>query len=119
MSSLKETVYIGRNNAIRLILNEDGVAFHTAYPDVDPTQWVLTISTTPAITIDSDVNPEAFDWDETTSVLELRLGAMLSTAFNYTTAILTVYAAQWPDGMVWVNPTCTPDKLLIRVCDQV
>ena len=119
MSSLKETVYIGRNNAIRLILNEDGVAFHTAYPDVDPTQWVLTINTTPAITIDSDVNPEAFDWDETTSVLELRLGAMLSTAFNYTTAILTVYAAQWPDGMVWVNPTCTPDKLLIRVCDQV
>jgi hypothetical protein len=119
MSSLKETVYAGRNNAIRLLLNEDGVAFDVAYPDVDPTQWVLTINTTPAITIDSDVNPEAFDWNKTTSVLELRLGLLLSTAFNYTTAILTVYSAAWPEGMVWVNPTCTPDKLLIRVCDQV
>ncbi len=119
MSSLKETVYLGRNNAIRLILNEDGVVFHTAYPDVDPTRWVLTINTTPEIEIDSDVNPEAFDWDETSSVLELRLGALVSTAFDYTTSILTVYAAQWPEGMTWVNPICTPDKLLIRVCDQV
>jgi hypothetical protein len=119
MSSLKETVYVGRNNAIRLILNEDDVAFHTAYPTVDPTRWVLTINAIPAIEIDSDVNPEAFNWDETTSVLELRLGALLSTAFDYTTSILTVYAAQWPNGMTWVNPNCTPDKLLIRVCDQV
>ena len=119
MSSLKETVYVGRNNAIRLILNEDGIAFHTAYPTVVPTKWVLTINTTPAITIDSGTSPAAFDWDAPTSVLELRLGSLLSTAINYTTSILTVYSAQWPEGMVWVNPTCTPDKLLIRVCDQV
>ena len=119
MSTLKETVYIGRNNAIRLILSEDDEAFNDAYPSVTPTKWALTINATPAIEIDSDDHPEAFDWDDSNSVLELRLGQLLSTAMNYTTAILTVYAAQWPEGLVWVNPTCTPDKLLIRVCDQV
>lgn len=119
MSSLKETVYVGRDNAIRLILNEDGVSFHVAYPLITPSRWVLTINASPEIEIDSDLNPDAFDWDETTSVLELRLGSILSTAMNYTTSVLTVYAAQWPNGVVWVNPTCTPDKLLIRVCDQV
>jgi len=27
-----------------------------------------------------------------------------------------VYAAEWPQGLVWLHPTCTPDKLTIRVC---
>lgn len=116
MSTLKETVYAGRNNAIRIALSEDGVLFQVAYPDVNPTRWLLTIEADTPITIDSDVNPEGFDWDSETSVLELRLGSLVSDALGYTLCTLVMYSIEWPAGLVWMNPTCTPDKLTIRVC---
>lgn len=116
MSTLKETVFVNRNNAVRLELKEDGVLFQTAYPAVTPTRWILTINDTTPIVVDSDTAPTAFDWDGTTSVLELRLGALVSTALTYTLCTLVMYAAEWPLGLVWINPTCTPDKLTIRIC---
>ena len=115
MSTLKETLYVGRDNTIRIALYEDEVLFHTAYPDVTPSRWVLTIDAT---VIDSDTTPTAFNWDETTSVLELNLGTLITTAFDYTASILVMYAVPWPNGLVWFNPTCTPTKLLIRSCDN-
>ena len=50
MSTLKETIYAGRNNTIRLLLSEDDQLFHVAYPDVTPTRWVFTVhAATPRI----------------------------------------------------------------------
>jgi hypothetical protein len=116
VSTLKETVFAGRNNAIRLALSEDGVLFQTAYPDVTPLRWVLTIEAETPVEIDSDVSAGAFDWDSETSVLELRLGSLVSEALSYTLCTLVMYSVEWPAGLVWFNPTCTPDKLSIRVC---
>lgn len=131
MSTLKETAYVGRNNAIRIALSEDGTLFQTAYPNVSPDRWVLTIAATTTTTVDgvttttetpivmdSDTTPTAFDWDDANSVLELRLGAFVTAPLPYTLSTLIMYAPEWPDGLVWMNPTCTPDKLLIRICDQ-
>ena len=116
MSTLKETVYAGRNNAVRLALSEDGIAFQVAYPSVAPSRWVLTIEAATPIVVDSNITASAFDWDSAASVLELRLGGVLSDALGYTLCTLVMYSAEWPAGLVWFNPTCTPDKLNIRVC---
>jgi hypothetical protein len=117
MSILKETVFIGYDNAIRLSLLEDGVLFQAAYPTVTPTRWVLIVHTSIPIEIDSDVTADAFSWDSVNSVLELKLGSSLSTALDYTPTSLLMYAAEWPNGLVWFDPYCTPDTLLIRACE--
>lgn len=118
MSTVKETVFIDRDNAIRLILSEEGTLFTDKYPGVTPTRWVFTINTTVPIVVDSAVTPLAFTWDVAYSIIEIHLGAFVTAAVGYTTATLVIYSSIWPDGVVWINPTCTPDKLLIRVCDQ-
>ena len=117
MSTLKETVFTGRNNTIRLMLSEDDQLFHVAYPDVTPTRWLFTVYTTPPVVVDSDDTPSAFDWDAATSILELKLGGLFSESLAYTGTSLVMYSAVWPAGIVWANPTCSPDKLQIRVCD--
>lgn len=109
---LRETVYVDRDNAIRLQLLEDGVEFSTAYPAVTPTRWVLAVDD---LTFDSDVNPEAFDWDSADSILELSLGALVTDPLDFTAAELTLYAAEWPYGIVWLHPTASPDRLFLRV----
>jgi len=113
---LKETVYIGRDNVIRLSLLEDGAAFATAYPTVTPTRWVLSFGTNE---IDSDTDPSAFDWDAVNSILQISLGDLISAASDYAAAELTVYSADWPDGIVWIHPTASPDRLSIRVSEPV
>lgn len=113
---IKETVYIGRNNAIRISLMEDGSDFSTAYPAVTPTRWVLTFDD---YEIDSDINPDAFDWDSANSILQISLGDLVNDAADYLAAELTVYAAEWPNGIVWVHPTASPDRLYIRVSEPI
>lgn len=116
MSTLKETVFVNRDNVIRLALYEDGILFQTAYPSVVPNRFVLTINSDPEIEVDSNSEPTAFGWDDSTSTLELSLGSILSTAMSYTPCTLVIYSSQWPDGICWFNPTCSPDKLMIRAC---
>jgi len=116
MSTLKETVFAGRNNTIRLLLSEDDQLFHVAYPDVTPTRWVFTIYAVPPIVVDSDTTPAAFDWNGETSILEMRLGGLVADALAYTNTALVMYSPVWPSGVVWVNPNCSPDKLQVRVC---
>ena len=118
MSTVKETVFIDRDNSIRLILSEEGTLFADKYPGITPTRWVFTINTTVPIVVDSTVTPSAFTWDGVHSIIEIHLGALVTTAVGYTTATLVIYSPIWPDGVVWINPTCTPDKLLVRICDN-
>jgi hypothetical protein len=70
------------------------------------------------IEIDSDDYASAFNWDDTTSILEIRIGTLVLEALEYTAATLVMYSTEWPSGLVWMNPTCTPDKLYIRLCDN-
>lgn len=117
MSTLKETIFAGRDNTIRLLLSEDDLLFHVAYPAVIPTRWVFTIHSATPVVIDSATTPTAFDWDGTASILELKLGSLVSTALSYTSTSLVMYSAVWPQGIVWVHPTCSPDRLQVRVCN--
>lgn len=113
---IKETIYANRNNVIRLLLSEDDQEFHVAYPAITPTRWIFTIYTAVPTVVDSNDSPTSFDWDGATSILELKLGSLLSQALDYTDTSLVMYSSVWPSGIVWANPTCSPDRLKIRVC---
>jgi hypothetical protein len=118
MSTLKETVFVGKDNEIRLLLKEDDIVLMTAYPSLVPSRWQLTIASDPEILIDSDTNPDAFNWISESSILELAIGSIVTTAMGYTSATLRMYAPIFPNGVVLIHPTCTPDKLKIRICDE-
>ena len=114
MTTLKETAFVDHDNKIRLQLYEDDVVFATAYPTTTPSAWLLEMGDE---TIDSTVNPECFTWDGTNSILELNLGGFFTEEVPFTSVKLTVIADIWPNGVVWVHPTCTPDRLMIHVCE--
>jgi len=112
MSNLTETVYLGHDNAIRLMLLEDGTPFGDKYPTVTPDRFVVTFGRN---TVDSDQRPGAFRWIAEESTLEISLGPVVTEEYAPTSAQLVVYAAPWPNGIVWVHPTSTPDHLILRV----
>ena len=117
MSTLKETVFIGHDNEIRLLLKEDDVVLMDAYPTLAPSRWVLTIDSSTPIEVDSDDSPSAFSWDADNSVLEMALGDFVGDdQVAYTSATLVLYAPSFADGLILLHPTCTPDKLKIRIC---
>lgn len=113
---LKETIYAGRNNSIRLKILEDGIPFAIAYPTVTPTRWVLVVG---SLIFDSTDIPNSFSWDSETSVLEILLGNQVASAIDFTAAEMTLYSAEWPDGVIWLHPTASQDRLLIRIIDPV
>lgn len=119
MSEIRETVYIGRDNSIRLLLKEDNVALMTAHPTLSPSRWLLTVHAVTPIVADSAVNPELFSWNAAESVLELYLGSKVTTEIGYAVATLVMYDAQFPNGLVLLHPSTTPDRLRIRVQDDV
>lgn len=102
-----------RDNVVRLRLVEDGEPLHVRY-EVSPTftRFVLKIGAT---TVDSTTAPEAFDYSTTTSVLELRLAEVLTAAIARTPVTLILYSAAWGNGVVWLHPTATPDRLDLQV----
>jgi hypothetical protein len=60
--------------------------------------------------LDSDALDDSFSWDSEQSILTLSLGgADLDTGSSLVQ--LVIYSDLWPDGVVWIHPTRTPDKL--------
>lgn len=116
--TIKETIFANRDNVIRLQLLEDGVLFFDKYPEVVVSRWVFTLNTTVPIVVDSQITAGAFIWTLLTSTLELKLGSTILSAIDYTPTTLVLYSTEWPNGLVWINPTCTPSKLSIRVCNN-
>jgi hypothetical protein len=114
MSDLDETVYIGHDNAVRLMLLEDGTPFGDKYPTVTPDRFVISFG---AVRIDSDQSPTAFRWIADESTLEISIGPVVTEEYPPTSAKIVVYAAPWPNGIVWVHPTRTPDHLYLRVTE--
>lgn len=107
-----------RDNVVRLRLVEDGEPLHVRY-EVSPTftRFVLKLGST---TVDSNTVPTAFDYDPLTSVLELRLANAVgvvdfTVAMARTPTTLILYSAAWGNGVVWLHPTSTPDRLDIQV----
>lgn len=114
MSDLNEIVYIGHDNAVRLMLMEDGAPFAEKYPNVTPDRFVVTFG---GKEIDSDQVPSAFRWIAEESTVEMNLGPVVTEECVPTSAKIVVYAAPWPNGIVWVHPTSTPDHLYLRVTE--
>jgi len=115
MSLFRETVYLDRDNVIRLELREDEELLRVKYPGLVPTKWELIIATTPPTTISSDTHPEAFNWEGDVSVLEIAIQAVLTQAFSDFTAVtLILYSAEFPNGLIYLHPLYTRDILKIN-----
>lgn len=117
---LYETLFVGRDNAIRLTLSEDTSLLSDAYPDLVPTRWLLTIGTNPPTEFDSSLQSGLFSWDHETSVLQMSFGPSLSPSLAALKASTTLrmWSAEFPNGVVLLHPTCTPDKLFITICNE-
>ncbi len=102
-----------RDNVVRLRLMEDGEPLHVRY-EISPTftRFVLYLG---EITVDSDTAPTAFSYDPLTSLLELRLANALTAAVARTPVTLVLYCAAWSNGVVWLHPSATPDRLDLQV----
>ena len=118
MGKLKEVVFTGRDNVIRLALAEDGTPLMAAYPELIPARWLLTIHAATSVDIDSDIDTEAFVWDPDASVIELRLGVVLTNSAPVSAAActLSLFSTEFPNGVILVHPTCTPDRLMLTIC---
>lgn len=104
-----------RDNVVRLQLLEDGEPLHVRYDPPPPLdRFVVVIG---AVTVDSDTDPDAFDYDAATSTLELRLALALTATLARTPLTLVIYGAAWPNGVVWLHPTATPDRLDLQVIE--
>lgn len=110
-----DTIFAGRNNSIILQLSLNNELLTTKYPNIIPTRWVFTIESSPEQIFDSSLNPECFSWDLNNSFIEIKIGTLFSSASGYKRTRLIMYAAEWPNGIVWLSP-CTIDTLSVRVC---
>lgn len=119
MSEIRATVFIGRDNAIPLILKDGGQALMTAYPALVPTRWAFIIHTDAGpVTIDSEDSPLAFVWDAGTSVLSLKPGPYVTDEADLSDTTLILYSAEFPNGVVMLHPTDTASKLRVNVNDE-
>jgi hypothetical protein len=91
---ITEIVYLNRDNTNDLLLKADGSAQDLS----SVTRMTLKLDST---TIDSDISPDAFDWDTgVTGKLVLALGGESITEGEYT-AKLTVYDPDNTQGIFW------------------
>ena len=89
-----ETVYLGYDNTVDLLLKADGEAQDLS----SVTKMTLEVDET---TIDSDTSPDAFDWAPgVTGKVILDLGAESLSEGTYR-ATLTVYDPTNANGIVW------------------
>lgn len=111
---LRETLFLNRNNTIRIKLYEDEVAFTTNYPSNPPTRFILKVG---SITIDSNYSPSCFNWDSLNSTLEIDIASYSGLSRGTYWVELIIYSSIWSNGVVWIHPTDTPDKLQIKILD--
>jgi hypothetical protein len=103
MSLVKETVYLGRDNQIDLVLSEDGTAIadHTVV-----TRAVLLfggsdtlLAADPYLTIDSATDPSYFDFSDIAKLI-LTLGAAPIPKGRHHVRMV-VYVSGAPSGVGW------------------
>ena len=109
--TVKAIVFANRANTITIRIISGGLAQDLA----SVTRMTLKVGNT---LIDSNTNPEAFDWTTGSSEgkVILKLGALLTVPTEgYVTATLTVYDPEYSEGIVW--DSCEVPNLLIHVCE--
>jgi hypothetical protein len=94
---IKETIYLGRNNAIDLLLKAEGMA-----QDLSSVTRMTLIERNAAFTVDSSTEPAAFDWHDTgtTGKVKLALGAAAIVAGTYVCDLI-VYDPTNNNGINW------------------
>lgn len=95
-----ETVYLGHDNSIDLILKADGVAISLAAV----TAMTITFGTKKVESDNGDADP--IRWNKpgyATGEVRLFLGAEVITPGLYVAAPLIVYDASNDDGVVWTT----------------
>lgn len=96
MRSVTETVYLGRDNTIDLLLKADGVI-----TDLTPITKVDIVDIGCSWSINSDDSTDAFDWSSgADGVLRLSLGAETVPAGSYRARVI-IYDASNTEGIVW------------------
>lgn len=95
--SIKDVVYKGAGNRIRLVLTEDDSAISLEAI----TRMLLTVGGT---TFDSDTAVNVFDWQTDSSVLELNLGGQ-NLPVGLHRCRLKVFSPDYPypKGLVWAD----------------
>lgn len=93
-----ETVYLGHDNTIDLLLKVDGAVADI----VSSTKVTVGFGST---VISSATSPNAFDWDDGSGMLYLKLGGESIPTGSYN-AVLKVYDAVNTDGIVWNTFKC-------------
>ena len=91
---ITETVYLGHDNTVDLLLKEDGAAQDLS----SVTRMTLAVGT---VTVDSDDDADAFDWDTgTTGKVVLDIGDQELVRGKHR-AELVVYDPTHTNGVVW------------------
>lgn len=98
---IRETVYLGKDNVIDLLLTADEVATNLS----SVTRMIISDSTCGVI-IDSSVDEGVFDWSAGDGKLTLTLGQEPVAPGTYTFS-LVVYDATNSNGVVWDNVEIT------------
>ena len=110
--ALREKIYLGRDNAIKLVLTADGVPVNAA--TLTRVVAVLTDGDGNEVTFDSATDTNAFDWtSETAQVSDTETGILVvklqdansppSVGDDYTMDII-VYDTLNADGIHWDSP---------------
>lgn len=96
--SIREVIYLGRDNTIDLILKEDDVA-------VDLSSVSRMVLITPSFTVDSDTvgfgSGKAFDCTEGSGKVILKLGSATGVIAGTLRGILYVYDPANTNGIRW------------------
>lgn len=109
--TIKASVFAGKNNRLSLRLLSGGVS-------QDLTSITRITVEVGLVTVDSNVNPEAFDWETyaTEGRIDFYLGRVLTQeTHQYLPATVTLYDAEYTAGIVW-EEDCSVPNLKIKVC---
>ena len=93
-----ETVHLGFDNTIDLLLKVDGVVADI----VASTKITVTFGST---VISSETSASAFDWDDGSGMLYLKLGGESIPVGSYD-VVLTLYDSVNTDGIRWNTFKC-------------
>ena len=95
MAALRETAYLGRNNAIDLQLQADGAAV-----DLSSVTRMILRDVSCTWEVDSTTSPGAFDWSAGDGVLSIALGDEVIAPGAYSVWLI-IYDPTDTDGLVW------------------
>lgn len=99
---MRETVYLGRDNPVKLQLVDSITSTPLDFTSVSKFELVLRLSGETDIAFDSDMNPAVFDWSEGSGKVNLYLGQE-PIAESIRMARLIAYDPAHPNGQTLIH----------------